>query len=212
MGANWSMDRFRALRRDIDTSYIALLRRVAPQLAECVMHASRADERLYLGSTRNFFRTAHGPGWVLLGDAHYKKDPVPRKASPTPSATQSASPTPSITASRGDAIYRRPWRRMQGRAWSGRCRFTSLPAKWLPLLPHRPTCAHSIPRFKATRRPSTASSGSSRKRHHPRTFSRRRTCNVSSHVRRPRHTETLHQETRGQTRRMAARRILCIPH
>jgi 2-polyprenyl-6-methoxyphenol hydroxylase-like FAD-dependent oxidoreductase len=34
-----------------------------------------ADERLYLGSTRNFFRTAHGPGWVLLGDAHYKKDP-----------------------------------------------------------------------------------------------------------------------------------------
>jgi len=34
------------------------------------MHASRADERLYLGSTRNFFRTAHGAGWVLLGDAH----------------------------------------------------------------------------------------------------------------------------------------------
>ena len=31
------------------------------------MHASRADERLYLGSTRNFFRTAYGPGWVLLG-------------------------------------------------------------------------------------------------------------------------------------------------
>lgn len=75
VGANWSIDRFRTLRRDIDTSYMALLRRAAPQLAECVMHASRADERLYLGSTRNFFRTAHGPGWVLLGDAHYKKDP-----------------------------------------------------------------------------------------------------------------------------------------
>jgi 2-polyprenyl-6-methoxyphenol hydroxylase-like FAD-dependent oxidoreductase len=75
VGANWSIDRFRALRRDIDTSYMALLCRVAPQLAEYVMHASRADARLYLGSTRNFFRTAHGPGWVLLGDAHYKKDP-----------------------------------------------------------------------------------------------------------------------------------------
>ncbi len=67
VGANWSIDCFRALRRDIDTSYVALLRRVAPRLAECVRHASRAD-----GS---FFRTAHGPGWVLLGDAHYKKDP-----------------------------------------------------------------------------------------------------------------------------------------
>jgi 2-polyprenyl-6-methoxyphenol hydroxylase-like FAD-dependent oxidoreductase len=75
VGANWAIDRFRALRRDIDTSYMALLRRTAPQLAERVRHASRADERLYLGSTRNFFRTAHGPGWVLLGDAHYKKDP-----------------------------------------------------------------------------------------------------------------------------------------
>ena len=75
VGANWSIDRFRAIRRDIDTHYVALLCRVAPQLAECVMRASRADERLYLGSTRNFFRTAHGPGWVLLGDAHYKKDP-----------------------------------------------------------------------------------------------------------------------------------------
>lgn len=30
---------------------------------------------MHLGSTRNFFRKAFGPGWVLLGDAHYKKDP-----------------------------------------------------------------------------------------------------------------------------------------
>jgi 2-polyprenyl-6-methoxyphenol hydroxylase-like FAD-dependent oxidoreductase len=74
VGANWSIDRFRTARRDIDANYVALLHRVAPRLAERVAHARRADERLYLGSTRNFFRTAHGPGWVLLGDAHYKKD------------------------------------------------------------------------------------------------------------------------------------------
>ena len=75
VGANWAIERFRALRRDLETSYFALLRRVAPRLAEYVMHASRADERFYLGATRNFFRTAQCPGWVLLGDAHYKKDP-----------------------------------------------------------------------------------------------------------------------------------------
>jgi 2-polyprenyl-6-methoxyphenol hydroxylase-like FAD-dependent oxidoreductase len=74
VGANWAMDRFRTARRDIDASYLALLHRVVPQLAERVAHARRADEQFYLGSTRNFFRTAHGPGWVLLGDAHYKKD------------------------------------------------------------------------------------------------------------------------------------------
>jgi 2-polyprenyl-6-methoxyphenol hydroxylase-like FAD-dependent oxidoreductase len=74
VGANWSIDRFRSARHDIAANYVALLHRVAPQLAERVAHARRADERLYLGSTRNFVRTAYGPGWVLLGDAHYKKD------------------------------------------------------------------------------------------------------------------------------------------
>jgi 2-polyprenyl-6-methoxyphenol hydroxylase-like FAD-dependent oxidoreductase len=75
VGANWAIERFRALRRDIELNYFSLLRRVAPQLAEYVTRASRADERLYLGATRNFLRTTQGPGWVLLGDAHYKKDP-----------------------------------------------------------------------------------------------------------------------------------------
>jgi 2-polyprenyl-6-methoxyphenol hydroxylase-like FAD-dependent oxidoreductase len=75
IGANWSIERFRTARRDIETSYFDLLRRAAPELAERVMHATRADEKMYLGSTRNFLRKACGPGWVLLGDAHYKKDP-----------------------------------------------------------------------------------------------------------------------------------------
>jgi 2-polyprenyl-6-methoxyphenol hydroxylase-like FAD-dependent oxidoreductase len=75
IGANWSIERFRTARRDIETSYFDLLRRAAPELAERVTHAKRADEKMYLGSTRNFFRKACGPGWVLLGDAHYKKDP-----------------------------------------------------------------------------------------------------------------------------------------
>jgi 2-polyprenyl-6-methoxyphenol hydroxylase-like FAD-dependent oxidoreductase len=75
IGANWSMEKFRTARRDIETSYFGLLRRAAPELAERVVHAKRADEKTYLGSTRNFFRKACGPGWVLLGDAHYKKDP-----------------------------------------------------------------------------------------------------------------------------------------
>ena len=74
VGANWSIDRFGAARRDIEANYAALLQRVAPQLAERLRDAQRVDERLHLGSTRNFFRTAHGPGWALLGDAHYKKD------------------------------------------------------------------------------------------------------------------------------------------
>ncbi len=75
VGINLVMDRFRAVRRALEATYLGLLARHAPALREKVSGAPRADERLYLGSTRNFFRRAQGPGWVLLGDAHYKKDP-----------------------------------------------------------------------------------------------------------------------------------------
>jgi 2-polyprenyl-6-methoxyphenol hydroxylase-like FAD-dependent oxidoreductase len=75
VGVNLAMDRFRAARRDAEASYLDVLARQAPELRERISGARRADERLYLGSTRNFFRKARGPGWVLLGDAHYKKDP-----------------------------------------------------------------------------------------------------------------------------------------
>jgi flavin-dependent dehydrogenase len=74
VGINLATERFRAARRDVEASYLDLLARHAPELREKVAGARRADDRTYLGSTRNFFRNAHGPGWVLLGDAHYKKD------------------------------------------------------------------------------------------------------------------------------------------
>ena len=75
VGANWSMDRFRAARARIKSSYFEVLARAAPGLAEKLAGSRRAEERIQLGATRNFFRKAHGPGWALVGDAHYKKDP-----------------------------------------------------------------------------------------------------------------------------------------
>lgn len=75
IGANWSRERFRSVRGNVEAAYFELLRRAAPGLADEAAGARRADERLYLGSTRNFWRTAQGPGWALLGDARCKKDP-----------------------------------------------------------------------------------------------------------------------------------------
>ena len=75
IGANWAIERFRAVRRDVETEYFDLLRRAAPALADAANTAHQVEDKIYLGSTRNFFRKAHGAGWVLLGDAHYKKDP-----------------------------------------------------------------------------------------------------------------------------------------
>jgi 2-polyprenyl-6-methoxyphenol hydroxylase-like FAD-dependent oxidoreductase len=47
----------------------------APELAEQLRQATRQD-RFWFGGVPGFFRTPHGPGWALVGDAGYTKDPV----------------------------------------------------------------------------------------------------------------------------------------
>jgi flavin-dependent dehydrogenase len=63
-----------AFRADVEASYWAALDR-APELAERVRAATR-EERFVGGGVPNFFRTPFGPGWALVGDAAYTKDPV----------------------------------------------------------------------------------------------------------------------------------------
>jgi 2-polyprenyl-6-methoxyphenol hydroxylase-like FAD-dependent oxidoreductase len=61
-------------RRDVETNYFEALER-EPSWAERVAQATR-EERFYGGGVPNFFRRPYGPGWVLVGDAGYTKDPV----------------------------------------------------------------------------------------------------------------------------------------
>ncbi|HVL99477.1 MAG TPA: NAD(P)/FAD-dependent oxidoreductase [Egibacteraceae bacterium] len=61
-------------RRDVESSYQAALNR-APEFARRVRAATR-EERIIAGGVPNFFRKPFGPGWVLVGDAGYTKDPV----------------------------------------------------------------------------------------------------------------------------------------
>ena len=56
-------------------SFRELLSQVAPRLAEQVAHAR--PERLHgFPGHPGFFRQPHGPGWALVGDAGYFKDPL----------------------------------------------------------------------------------------------------------------------------------------
>ena len=48
---------------------------MVPELADRVRDATR-DARFAGGSTPNYFRQAYGPGWALVGDAGYSKDPI----------------------------------------------------------------------------------------------------------------------------------------
>lgn len=70
----WPMREFEANRGDVERNYHASLAQ-APALAERVAAADRA-ERFVGMAIPNYFRTPYGPGWVLVGDAGYLKDPI----------------------------------------------------------------------------------------------------------------------------------------
>jgi flavin-dependent dehydrogenase len=74
IGAQWPADQFSAVRTDIEASFLKSLDR-APELAERVRRGRREERFLGTGELPNFFRKPYGPGWALVGDASYHKDP-----------------------------------------------------------------------------------------------------------------------------------------
>lgn len=61
-------------KRDVEANYFDAVHRI-PEFAERLRAAERV-ERFSVGSVPNFFRKPYGPGWALVGDAGYTKDPV----------------------------------------------------------------------------------------------------------------------------------------
>lgn len=72
----WPIAEFDHVRADIEQEYHAAIQMVSPLLA-AALHPSRRVGR-YVGTADlpNFFRKPYGPGWALVGDAGYHKDPV----------------------------------------------------------------------------------------------------------------------------------------
>jgi len=72
--AGWPMAEFEANKKDIEANYLQTVSLV-PAFAERLKGARR--EARYAGATvPNFLRKPYGPGWALVGDAGYNKDPI----------------------------------------------------------------------------------------------------------------------------------------
>jgi len=70
-------ERFRReLVRDASTGYLAILAEVAPELLERLEAGQRPDTLLRFPGHRGHVRRPGGPGWGLVGDAAYFKDPI----------------------------------------------------------------------------------------------------------------------------------------
>lgn len=71
----WPIDQFQLVRSDLAAHFMTMIDRI-PDLAARV-HAGQRETR-FMGSADlpNFFRRPYGPGWALVGDAGYHRDPA----------------------------------------------------------------------------------------------------------------------------------------
>lgn len=70
----WPAAEFAAFKTDVEANYLKTLE-MAPAFAERV-HGAKREDRFHIGSVPNYFRKPFGPGWALVGDAGYNKDPI----------------------------------------------------------------------------------------------------------------------------------------
>jgi 2-polyprenyl-6-methoxyphenol hydroxylase-like FAD-dependent oxidoreductase len=64
------------IRRDTAAGHQQVLRECDPDLATVVEAADRAERYRGFAGQVGFFRQSSGPGWALIGDAGYFKDPI----------------------------------------------------------------------------------------------------------------------------------------
>lgn len=72
----WPKEDFNRVRSNIEGEYMRALEEHAPALAERVRAGRREERFAGTGFLPNFFRKPYGPGWALVGDAGYVKDPA----------------------------------------------------------------------------------------------------------------------------------------
>ena len=71
----WPSRRFEELRADIE-GHTRDLHETAPSVKERLKAAKRESKWFGTAGVGNYFRQPYGPGWALVGDAGYDKDPI----------------------------------------------------------------------------------------------------------------------------------------
>jgi flavin-dependent dehydrogenase len=75
LGVGWPIEEFHQNRRDIEGHYLAAIE-LDPEFFERLRHAQRESRFVGTAELQGYFRQPFGPGWALVGDAGYHKNPV----------------------------------------------------------------------------------------------------------------------------------------
>jgi 2-polyprenyl-6-methoxyphenol hydroxylase-like FAD-dependent oxidoreductase len=71
----WPSRRFHEIRTDIEWHVMKVLEST-PSVADRLLSAKREEKWVGTAGVPNYFRQPFGPGWALVGDAAYNKDPI----------------------------------------------------------------------------------------------------------------------------------------
>jgi 2-polyprenyl-6-methoxyphenol hydroxylase-like FAD-dependent oxidoreductase len=75
IAAVWPSSRFEEIRTDIEGHVMRVVESI-PSLADRLLNARRETKWAGTAGVANYFRKPYGPGWALVGDAGYDKDPI----------------------------------------------------------------------------------------------------------------------------------------
>jgi flavin-dependent dehydrogenase len=68
--------KFEEFRSDIDGNYMRYMEAINPAMHERVKNGRREERWWGTADVPNYFKKPFGPGWALVGDAGYHRDPV----------------------------------------------------------------------------------------------------------------------------------------
>ncbi len=71
----WPSRRFQEIRTDVE-GCVGKLHESTSDVAERLRNARRAERWVGTAGVANYFRQPYGPGWALVGDAGYDRDPI----------------------------------------------------------------------------------------------------------------------------------------
>ena len=71
----WPVGMFSEVRADVEGQFMASLEACSPALSQRVRGGRHVERFIGTADIPNFFRKPYGPGWALVGDAGYHKDP-----------------------------------------------------------------------------------------------------------------------------------------
>jgi len=71
----WPREEFDRNKKDIEGNFLAAME-LAPEFAERIRRATRESKFIGSAELPGYFRKPFGPGWVLVGDAGYHKNPI----------------------------------------------------------------------------------------------------------------------------------------